>query len=116
MRLLPWKNQIAVDLGTSSVHISVKDGGVVVREPTVIAFSGSRRRPVAYGAEAKQMLDRVRADKRHAETVIKVPTRSLSQLLIEADILTNPASLRSKGSIWDLTTINDPRRHRAQDR
>lgn len=62
MRLLPWKNHVAVDLGTSSVHISVKDGGVVVREPTVIAFSGSRRRPVAYGAEAKQMLDREISD------------------------------------------------------
>lgn len=32
------------------------------------------------------MLDRVRADKRHAEKVIKVPTRSLSAILKEADI------------------------------
>tara|TARA_R110002051_G_scaffold136036_1_gene208765 strand:- start:5426 stop:6187 length:762 start_codon:yes stop_codon:yes gene_type:complete len=34
----------------------------------------------------KTMLGRVRADKRHAEKVIKVPTRSLSQILIEAGI------------------------------
>ncbi len=58
MRFLPWKNHVAIDLGSSSVHISVKDGGVVVREPTVIAFAGPRRRPAAYGSEAKQMLDR----------------------------------------------------------
>lgn len=58
MRLFPWKEQLAIDLGTSHVHICVKGGGVVVREPTVIAFSAGRRRAVAYGTEAKQMLDR----------------------------------------------------------
>lgn len=35
----------------------------------------------------KGMLDRVRADKRHVEKIIKVPTRSLSAILVEADIL-----------------------------
>jgi len=58
MRLPSWKHQLAIDVGTATVHISVKGGGVVVREPAVIAFSGHRRRAVAYGAEAKQMLDR----------------------------------------------------------
>lgn len=37
----------------------------------------------------ESMLKRVRADKRHAEKTIKVPTRSLSAILKEADIL-NP--------------------------
>ncbi len=37
----------------------------------------------------QRMLERVRADKRHAEKVIKVPTRTLSQILVEANIL-NP--------------------------
>lgn len=35
----------------------------------------------------KTMLGRVRADKRHAEKVVKVPTRSLSAILKEADIM-----------------------------
>lgn len=35
----------------------------------------------------KTMLGRVRADKRHAEKVAKVPTRSLSAILKEADIM-----------------------------
>ncbi len=35
----------------------------------------------------KAMLERVRADRRHAEKVIKVPTRTLSEILKEADIL-----------------------------
>ena len=34
-----------------------------------------------------QMLKRVRADPRHAEKVVKVPTRSLSAILKEADIM-----------------------------
>ncbi len=58
LRLLPWKTRLAVDVGTASCHISVHEAGVVVREPTVIAFDADRRRPIAYGAEAKQMLDR----------------------------------------------------------
>lgn len=37
----------------------------------------------------KAMLDRVRADKRHSEKVIKVPTRTLSAILKEAGIM-NP--------------------------
>lgn len=37
----------------------------------------------------KAMLDRVRADARHSEKLIKVPTRTLSDILKEADIL-NP--------------------------
>ena len=64
MRLLPWKQQLAIDLGTAHVHICVKDAGVVVRQPTVIAFSppGRGRHPVAYGNEAKQMLHRQVSD------------------------------------------------------
>jgi len=58
MRLLPWKTRMAIDLGTASCHISVHEAGVVVREPTVIAFDADRHRPIAWGAEAKQMLDR----------------------------------------------------------
>lgn len=62
MRFLPWQQQLAIDVGTATVHVSVKGGGVVVREPNVIAFGGPKRRPVAYGAAAKQMLDREVSD------------------------------------------------------
>ncbi len=64
LRLLPWKTRMAIDLGTATCHISVQDAGLVVREPTAIAFdaeraeAASRGRPIAYGDEAKQMLDR----------------------------------------------------------
>lgn len=55
---LPWADELAIDLGTANLHISVKHGGVVVREPSVVAYGEGRRRPVAYGIEARRMLER----------------------------------------------------------
>lgn len=55
---LPWGDEPAIDLGTASTHICVKGAGVVVREPSVIAFDASGRRQVAVGLEAKRMLER----------------------------------------------------------
>lgn len=54
----PWSQEIAIDLGSANTLISVKGPGIVVREPTVIAFDASGRRPVAIGLEAKRMLER----------------------------------------------------------
>lgn len=62
LRLFPWKQKLAIDLGTATCHISVQDAGLLVREPTVIAFETERRRPIAWGSEAKQMLDREVSD------------------------------------------------------
>jgi len=62
LRLLPWKQRLAIDVGTATCRISVQGAGLVVREPTVIAFETERRRPIAYGSEAKQMLDREVSD------------------------------------------------------
>lgn len=62
LSLLPWKQKIAIDVGTATCHVSVKDAGLLVREPMVIAFETERRRPIAYGSEAKQMLDREVSD------------------------------------------------------
>ncbi len=62
LSLLPWKQKLAVDVGTATCHISVQDAGLLVREPMVIAFETERHRPIAYGSEAKQMLDREVSD------------------------------------------------------
>ena len=57
MSLLPWVSEVAIDVGTANVHVAVKDGGVVVREPALVAYRVSNDTPVAFGAEAKQMLE-----------------------------------------------------------
>ena len=62
MRLLPWKQKLAIDLGTATCHISVQGAGLVVREPKFIAFETDKRRPIAYGSQAKQMLAREVSD------------------------------------------------------
>ena len=49
---------MALDLGTSQVHLAVPDHGVVVREPTVVAFAERSRRPVALGREAHRLWER----------------------------------------------------------
>ncbi len=62
LSLLPWKQKLAVDLGTATCHISVQDAGLLVREPAVIAYDAERGRPIAYGSEAREMLDREVSD------------------------------------------------------
>ena len=58
MRLPLWAEDIALDLGTATLRICVKDAGTVVREPTVIAYAGDKRQPAAIGEEAHRMLER----------------------------------------------------------
>ncbi len=55
---LPWVETIAVDMGTWQTHICVRGHGVVVREPSLVAYAAERRRPLAFGTEARKMLQR----------------------------------------------------------
>lgn len=47
---------IGVDLGTSNVLISVKGKGVVVNQPSVVAYELPSKRIIAVGTKAKKML------------------------------------------------------------
>lgn len=51
---------MAIDLGTANTLVYVKDRGVVLNEPSVVAISliGGKKTPLAVGNEAKQMLGR----------------------------------------------------------
>lgn len=57
-----FSNDLAIDLGTANTLIYVKGQGVVCNEPSVVAVqngsANGRRRVVAVGAEAKNMLGR----------------------------------------------------------
>jgi rod shape-determining protein MreB len=48
----PWGEEIGVDLGTAHTQVCVKGEGIVVREPSVIAYADGKRRPIAIGEEA----------------------------------------------------------------
>ncbi|MGE5619389.1 MAG: rod shape-determining protein [Sphingomonadaceae bacterium] len=49
---------IGIDLGTANVLVYVKGRGIVLNEPSVVAYSVSENRVVAVGEEARQMLGR----------------------------------------------------------
>lgn len=49
-------HDLGIDLGTSSVLVFVKDKGIVVREPSVVARHKKTKQIVAIGREAKRMI------------------------------------------------------------
>ncbi|MCL1856650.1 MAG: rod shape-determining protein [Kiritimatiellaeota bacterium] len=51
-------SDIGIDLGTANTLVYVKDRGIVLREPSVVAIQGGTRRILAVGDEAKRMLGR----------------------------------------------------------
>jgi rod shape-determining protein MreB len=56
--LKAFSNDLVVDLGTSNTIIYVPDHGVVLNEPSVIAFNNDANHVVAIGREAKLALGR----------------------------------------------------------
>ena len=60
--LVNWfSSDLAVDLGTSNTRLFVRDRGIVVDEPSVVAVEtvkGGRQQVLAVGRDAKDMLGR----------------------------------------------------------
>ena len=50
-----FSSDIAMDLGTANTLIYVKDKGIVLNEPSIVAYDKNTRKIVSYGREAKQM-------------------------------------------------------------
>lgn len=53
-----FSNDLAIDLGTANTLIYIKERGIVLREPSVVAIHSHSKQILAVGAEAKQMLGR----------------------------------------------------------
>ena len=53
-----FSTDIGIDLGTANTLVYVKDRGVVLREPSVVAIQAGSKRVLAVGEEAKRMLGR----------------------------------------------------------
>ena len=51
-----FAKDIGIDLGTANTLVNVKDQGIVLREPSVVAVKGDK--VLAVGDEAKRMLGR----------------------------------------------------------
>jgi len=53
-----FSNDIGIDLGTANTLVYVKDHGIVLREPSVVAVQAGTNKVLAVGEEAKRMLGR----------------------------------------------------------
>jgi rod shape-determining protein MreB len=53
-----FSNDMGIDLGTANTLVYVKNQGIVLREPSVVAIDRENRRVLAIGTEAKRMLGR----------------------------------------------------------
>ena len=53
-----FSNDIGIDLGTANTLVYVKDRGIVLREPSVVAMQDGTKRVLAVGDDAKRMLGR----------------------------------------------------------
>ncbi len=53
-----FSNDVGIDLGTANTLVYVKDRGIVLREPSVVAIQAGSKRILAVGEEAKRMLGR----------------------------------------------------------
>ncbi|HMR53876.1 MAG TPA: rod shape-determining protein, partial [Amaricoccus sp.] len=55
-----FSSDMAIDLGTANTLIYIKGKGIVLNEPSVVAYSvkDGKKRVLAVGEEAKQMLGR----------------------------------------------------------
>ena len=57
-----FSNDMGIDLGTANTLVYVKNHGIVLREPSVVAIDRETRQVLAIGAEAKRMLGRTPAN------------------------------------------------------
>ena len=57
-RMVGFRADIGIDLGTSSVLVFVKGKGIVLQEPSVVAIEKNTNQVLAVGEEARRMLGR----------------------------------------------------------
>lgn len=57
-----FSNDVAIDLGTANTLIWSKGKGIVLNEPTIVAFDRSSKRIIAIGQEAQAMVGKTHKD------------------------------------------------------
>jgi len=110
--MLFFRQQLAIDLGTSNIRISAPNQGVLINEPAVVAITRNDNKIVAIGEEAQNMLgktpddilaakplkDGVIANYRITESIIKYYTNKTlnSFRLLSPEIMASvPAGITS---------------------
>lgn len=58
MGMFGLSNDVGIDLGTASVLVYIRKKGIVLNEPSVVATDNTKKRVLAVGEEARQMIGR----------------------------------------------------------
>ena len=56
MKFFKARSKIGIDLGTESIRVVIKDKGIVINEPAIIAIEKMSENIVAVGNSAKEMI------------------------------------------------------------
>ena len=57
-----FSNDVAIDLGTANTLMWMKDKGIVLNEPSIVAFDRSTKHLIAIGHEAQSMIGKTHKD------------------------------------------------------
>ncbi len=80
-----FSSDIGIDLGTANTLVYLKDHGIVINEPSVVAINQKTGRVVAVGNDAKQMLGRTPA---HINAIRPLVDGVVSNFEITEEMLT----------------------------
>ena len=57
-----YRIDMGIDLGTSKVCVYMRDKGIVINQPSVLAYERKEKRIIAVGKKAKRMLGKTTED------------------------------------------------------
>jgi rod shape-determining protein MreB len=92
-----FKTDIGIDLGTANTLIYLKNEGIIINEPTIIAVNTKTSQTLAIGNEAKRMMGRTPA---HISVVRPLVNGVISDFLMTQEILKNYIRKIKKDSLF----------------
>ncbi len=103
-----FSNDIGIDLGTANTLVYLRDHGIVINEPSVVAVNQKTGTVVALGAQAKQMLGRTPG---HVHAIRPLVDGVISNFEVTEEMLSyliNKANKISKKTVRPRVVIGVP--------
>ena len=94
--------EIGVDLGTTTVLVYIKDKGIVLNEPSVVAVDKTTNEIIAYGKEAKSMVGRT---SKNIETVYPLKDGVISDYILTEKMLKHYISVVSDQKVINPSMV-----------
>ena len=98
-----YRIDIGIDLGTSNIRVFMRDKGIVINQPSVIAYDRKTKKIEAVGIKAKRMIGKTTEN-----TIVERPIRhsvisnyTLTERMIKAFI----KNAQSRRRIWGRPNI-----------